>query len=175
MRIRFFLAVASMSVVAVGVGVQACGGSSTDTATADAATEASTEAGKPDAEVDARPPCDPTKDIVANIPDAAIGDGGATTGKCIACVKTSCAAEVKTCQGDCSLSDTELGCQDLAGKAIECYTKTQNFLSCAGGFITARKSTQALGLALGNCVSNSCKTECGVPDLTDAGDAGDGG
>lgn len=177
MRIRFFLAVVSASLLVTGFGIQACGGTSEETAGADAAPEAqAAETGPKDSSLpdvaDARPPCDPTKDVLKDIADASIADGASTTGACLACAKSKCAAEIGDCQKDCSRTTTDLGCQDLAGKALECYAKTQDIFTCAGQFATVGNPTRNIGIALGACVNNNCKTECGVPDL-DAGDAGD--
>jgi hypothetical protein len=175
MRIRLFLALVSTSLIAAGFGIQACGGSSEDSpaTTADAAPEsAAAETGPTDSSApdvfDARPPCDPTKDVLKGIADASIADGASTTGACFACANASCAAELKDCQQDCSRTTTDLGCQDLAGKALECYAKTQNLLTCAGQFATVGNPTRGIGIALGSCVAQNCQAECGVPDL-DAG------
>lgn len=173
MRIRFFLAFVSTSLVAAGFGIQACGGNSEDAANvADAAPEATAaEAGPKDSStadvLDARPPCDPTKDVLKGIPDASIADGSSTTGACLGCAKIKCATEISDCQKDCSRSASELGCQDLAGKALECYAKTQDLFKCAGQFASVGNPTRGIGIALGSCVGQKCQTECGVP--SDAG------
>jgi len=170
MRIRFFLGFVSMSLASAGVGIQACGGSSDGeaAATPDAAPEAAAvvEAGPKDASTadafDERPPCDTTKDILKDIPDASIADGASTTGECLGCARTKCAAEITDCQKDCSRTATDLGCQDLAGKALECFAKTQDLFSCAGQFATVGNPTRSIGIALGGCVGQKCQTECGV-------------
>lgn len=177
MRIRFFLAVVSTSLVATGFAIQACGGSSEETTTvADAAPEATTaETGPKDSSApdvfDARPPCDPNKDVLKDIPDAAIPDSSTTTGLCLGCAKTNCNDEINDCAKDCSRSATDLGCQDIAAKALQCYTQKQDFFQCGGDFITAAPGTRNIGIALGSCVSQKCQAECGVP--TDGG--ADGG
>ena len=171
MRIRFFLFMTAVSSVSAGLAIQACGGSSDSTGTTggDSSTEGS--AMHPDTSVvdsslpdvfDARPPCDPNKDILKDIPDAAIPDSSATTGTCIACVESKCMMEVQNCKADCSRSTTDLGCQDLAATAISCYAQKHDFFMCAGGFVTAKSPTQGIGIALGTCVGNNCTTECGV-------------
>lgn len=172
MRTRFFFVLVSAWAIGTGFAIQACGGSSeeTDTTTADAAPEAT--APKPDAGVqdaapdvaDARPACDPTKDVLKGIPDAAIPDSSTTTGLCLGCAKTKCAEEIEDCQTDCSRSATDLGCQDLATKALECYLQKQNFLACGGDFVKAKNPTQGIGIRLGTCVGQECQAECGVAD-----------
>jgi hypothetical protein len=168
MRIRFFLGFVSTSLVAAGFGIQACGGTSDDTASGtDAAPEAKADTGLLDSSApdvfDARPPCDPTKDLLKDIPDASIADGASTTGACFACANAKCSREISDCQKDCSRSTTDLGCQDIAGKALECYAKTQNIFTCAGSLASVPNPTRSIGIALGACVSQSCEKECGVP------------
>ena len=175
MRIRFFLFMTAVSSVSAGFAIQACGGSSDTTgtsggdATAEAANKADTsiaDTSLPDV-FDARPPCDPNKDILKDVPDASIPDSSATTGTCIACVEAKCPMEVQACKADCSRSTSDLGCQDLAAKAISCYAQKHDFFMCAGDFVTAKSPTQGIGINLGTCVAGMCKDECGVP--TDAG------
>src|SRR5690349_9969836 len=118
MRIRFFLALASASLVTAGFGIQACGGSSDSTGapTTDSGVgEAAAETGPADtgADVaDAALTCDHEKDFLAEIPDASVADGASTTGICVGCTKANCAAEVAKCAADCS-------CQGVAGKVLD--------------------------------------------------------
>jgi hypothetical protein len=172
MRIRLFLALASVSFVAVGFGIQACGGSSDDapSTTPDAnVPETAAETGPKDAATDtatdSAPPCDTKKDFLADIPDASIADGASTTGACVACVKAKCNAEVAKCAGDCI-------CQSVAGNALDCYAKTQDILGCAGKLATVPKATQTIGIALFSCVQKDCKDECAASAFTDGGDGG---
>jgi hypothetical protein len=176
MRIRFFLTCVAATCVAAGFGIQACGGTSESGPAADAATERAAEAGPKDSSTgpdvfDARPPCDPNKDPLKDIPDAAIADGASSTGACLGCATAKCSDEIDDCKKDCSRSVTDLGCQDLAGKALECYAKTQDIFTCAGKFATVPNPTRGIGIALGTCVGQKCQDECGVKDP----DAGDGG
>ncbi len=166
MRIRFFLALASVSFVAAAASVQACGGSSDDgtptpTPTPDASVaETSADTGTKDAATDtadAAPPCDPKKDFLAEIPDASIADGASTTGVCVACVKAQCSADVAKCAADCV-------CQSVAGDALECIAKGQDILACASGLISVPQATRTIGLGLFGCVQKSCKNECPAPD-----------
>lgn len=175
---RLFLVMTAATSVAGALAMQACGGSSdTPAGTPDAAPEAAApdvrEAAPqdtyvPDVVVDARPPCDPNKDILKDIPDASIADGASTTGACISCAEAKCMKEITNCKKDCSRSTKDLGCQDLAAKALECYAKTHDPLMCGGDFLSAKAPTTGIGLALGQCVSQNCQDECGV-------DGADGG
>lgn len=171
MRIRFFLFLTAACSVGAGAAVQACGGSSdSSTPTADAAPETATpmdasvkDTFAPDV-FDARPPCDPNKDILKDIPDAQIPDSSATVGQCIGCVASKCKSEVDDCKKDCSRSTSDLGCQDLAAEALKCYAAKHDFFMCAGGFTGAKNPTQGIGIALGSCVAQRCQDECGVPE-----------
>ena len=172
MRIRFFLALASVSFFAAAASVQACGGSSDDgpaAAKPDASiAETSTETGAKDATsdtADAAPPCDPKKDFLADIPDASIADGASSTGVCIACVKAQCSADVAKCAADCV-------CQGVAGGALDCYAKSQDIVKCASSLIAVPKATQTIGIGLFTCVQKSCKDECAAAAFVDGGDGG---
>ena len=161
------------SSLGAGVAIQACGGSSdttgTPTAEAGPETTAPADAAPKDTSTpdvfDARPPCDPTKDILKDIPDASIADGASTTGECINCAKLNCMKEIQNCKKDCSRSTTDLGCQDLGAQALICYSMKQDFTMCIGGFASTKSATtQGIGVALGTCIGGHCKSECGVPD-----------
>jgi hypothetical protein len=174
MRIRSFLALASAGLVAVGFAIQACGGNSDTTAEVpkdSGLPETAAETGPKDAGVDARdanPPCDPTKDFLSDIPDASIADGASTTGICVSCVKANCATEVGKCAADCI-------CQGVAGKALDCYAKSQDIAACAGSLISVPPATRTVGIALFGCITRDCNDECAASAFADAGDAGDGG
>ena len=98
---------------------------------------------------DSAPPCDPTADFLKDIPDASIADGATTTGVCLGCAKTKCKTEIADCAKDCA-------CQDIAGKALDCYAKGQAILKCAGQFASVPAATRNIGLALFGCVNNEC-------------------
>jgi hypothetical protein len=177
MRVRFFLVMTMATSVGAGAAIQACGGSSdsgsSGSPTAEAGPDTSitkdssvADTNAPDV-FDARPPCDPNKDILKDVPDASIADGASTTGACIACAEMHCSTEIDNCKKDCSRSETDKGCQDLGAAALSCYAMTQSLIKCAAPFFTAKGPTQMIGVALGTCVNKYCQDECGVP--------GDGG
>jgi hypothetical protein len=170
MRIRLFLALTSVSLVVTGLGIEACGGSTSDsTATVDSSTEAAVDAAKEAAvdAADAAPQCDPKADPLKGIPDASLADGASTTGVCVGCVEAKCKAEVANCAADCP-------CQNIAGNALTCYTKNPgNPFVCASSFAGVPKATQTIGLALIGCVNSSCAVECAVSAFNP--DGGDGG
>lgn len=170
MRIRFLIAVSSVSFFTFGAAVQACSGKSEDAEATDAGTDAY-EAGKDATVVDAAdsaPPCDPNKDFLKDIPDASIADGATTTGICLGCMKTKCASEIKACAKDCP-------CQNLASGSLECVLKAANQaaqLACASPFFKAPKATQDIGQALLFCSQGECNDECAASSFDpDAGDA----
>lgn len=166
MRIRFVLTVVSAALFGAGFAIQACGSTTNDAVpgAADAGTDAF-EAGIKDTSVpdvlEAAPPCDPNADILANIMDASIADGGSSVGLCLGCAKSKCSAEINACKMDCA-------CQDLAGTALECFAKTQA-ISCVAGFATVPASTRNIGIALAGCVNQDCSSECQTAAFLDGG------
>jgi hypothetical protein len=171
MRIRLLLVLASVSFVTAGFTIQACGGSSDETAApaVDAGkAETAAETGPKDTGVDvfdAAPPCDPKADFLKDIPDASIADGASTTGICVACTKAKCAPEVAKCGADCT-------CQKVAGDALECFATTQDILGCAGKLAGVPAATRNIGIALFGCVNQNCSIECAAASFQDAGDGG---
>lgn len=177
MRTRLFFLAASVTSIAAAAVAQGCGETETTTTPSDAGADVADVVRKdstPPAE-DAEAPCDTTKDFTKDIPDAEIADGASTSGLCIGCAYDNCKESIDECQQNCE-------CQELAGKALECYTKTGNAIGCAGQFASAKVSdeTQQTGIALFSCINSSCKEECQTQQFQDAGDsgpkdAGDGG
>ena len=178
MRIRALFLAASASCVAAGLLIQACGGDEAIAPVPEAGAPAETgtqveagggtDAGTDSATAkDSAPPCDPTADFTSKIPDASIADGASTTGVCVACAKSKCATEVSNCNKEC-------GCQTIASTALECYAKNpSNPLSCAAGFLSASSTTQAVGLAMFQCLREECADDCAANAFDP--DAGDGG
>lgn len=173
MRIRAFLFVAMASSLAAGFSIQACGGSSEETpapSTDSGIVEAAAETGPKDAGQDVKdsaPACDTTNDPTAKVPDASIGDGGATTGLCLSCAKTKCSKEYDACKQDCP-------CQKVAADALDCYFKnSSNPLVCAGNFQSVPSKTQNIGIALFGCLRQECNTQCAADQFDP--DGGDGG
>ena len=166
MRIRLFLALTSASFVTAGFGIQACGGTSeepTPVAT-DSAAETAADSSKRDvSEIDSSVTCE-KKDFLGEIPDASIADGASTTGICVACSKSNCSVEADKCASDCV-------CQDVAGKALECYAKTRDVVGCFASLAGVPRATQNIGLSLLGCIQRYCGAECATSSFTDAGDA----
>lgn len=180
MRTRFFFLAASVTSIAAASVAQGCGETETTTSNGDAGADVATDTGPkrdsaPPAE-DAEPPCDTSEDFSKDIPDAEIADGASTTGICVGCAQKNCKSFIDDCNANCQ-------CQELAGKALECYAKTANIIGCAGQFasgsITDETKTTAFGLF--SCLNEECKDECQTEQFGDGGpdggikDAGDGG
>lgn len=152
MRIRFFLALASVSFAGAALVMQACGGSSESTGTTtDAGNDTGLRDGRPD--TGETLDCDPKKDYLKDIPDASIADGASTTGLCVACGRAKCSKEIGACGANCE-------CQDVAAGAIECYTQKQSLLACASTLTGVSEDTQKVGLALFTCLQTECADEC---------------
>jgi hypothetical protein len=176
------VAVVCATVGMVGAG---CGGSSqespSDAGSADATRDqGAPETGMPEAAMDAMDAaamdsgmaCAVDADLTtAMVPDASIGDSGATTETCYACIESNCGSQLADCNADCT-----------------CKTNILGFVQCvgSGGSLTACGSGLALSgdpatTALGRCVAGpllggsgpGCLQPCGVT-LPDGG-SGDGG
>jgi hypothetical protein len=99
------------------------------------------------------------------VPDASIGDSGATAAECVSCVKVACPTLIATCQMSC-----------------ECVTAFVDFEQCIGtgqalfGCATSTLGGAGIGETQLACAL-SCEDECGVggggPDGGD-GAAADG-
>ncbi len=173
MRVRLFLACVSVSagLIAGGLGVEACGGTSETTTNnpvdsgnetrADASNDAASDVELADAEST----CDPNNDFLADVPDAAIPDSGATTGACVSCLKAECNPEIRKCAENCK-------CAELAADLVKCYVETQNILACGGGLGDVPSSTQKVGVALYTCLATNCQSACTPPPAPDGGDDG---
>jgi hypothetical protein len=151
----------------------ACGGSktvATPTSVADSAPDVKTEAAPPG------PKCSDASIDELSIPDASVGDSGANTGACFACLKTNCKSELVACNDNC-----------------DCRGAVTNFLTCSASmpqgaqmcairaFGAVSGEARQLGSNVGTCALTSCQSQCVPPGFLDAGsdassdDAGDGG
>lgn len=156
--------------------IQACGDTESGAA-ADAGADV-VDSGQKEASADTgASPCDTSKSVTDDIPDAAIADGASTSGACVQCANLNCSKQLDACNKDCT-------CQGIAGDALKCFLKnTQNPIACAGQFLGVDQKTQALGIGLLQCIGTACKTECATESFrpqdggTDSGnpDGGDGG
>ena len=171
MRARMVLVCSGLAFLAAAASVQACGDTENPPATSVDAGNDSSAATDTGTKKDTAPPdedagtnnCDANADFTKEIPDAAIGDSGSTTGLCLQCGNKNCAKQIDDCNKDCD-------CQGLAGDALDCYLKNQsNPLICAGSFGNVSQSTQQIGIALLGCINSKCKNECATDQFTDGG------
>lgn len=171
MQKRLWLGVLLVGFPTASMFGSGCSSSSSDDSTAqpDAAQDVTQKADVgPDVVVivDAGPRCDGADLNNVSLPDASLGDSGATTGTCVACMQASCASQITKCDESCS-------CKAGVDDALTCVANAGTLdTSCLGG-LTGDPNAQNLGL----CIYAACKNECGLggftlPDgsILDAGD-----
>ena len=174
-RVRIGLVMVATGLVLSMMMAQGCGGSEApvdsgvaDTSVADTSLPDTSTPPK-DAGKDTAPTCDTKIDPFMNVPDAAVGDAGMSTGQCAACMKTKCKSEIDACMGDCT-------CQGPIITVLECVLKlggiTQpGIIQCASGLAAAPPSVQSNGFAIAGCLQTKCAAECIPPDLDGGSDA----
>jgi hypothetical protein len=176
-KIGLLAAVVSAGVVAV----VACGGSSdnppeppfndggADTSVADTGKDTNVaDSNVADTNTADTAVCTPDADT-SFIPDAALGDSGASVGSCIGCAHTSCSAESAACAADCDCTQ-QIDC--IFEKCSATLSQgVQKLFQCAlGSGCVASPAALAPALTtLGTCILQTCPTECGVPPTPDAG------
>ncbi|MEO7113408.1 MAG: hypothetical protein ABI183_23415, partial [Polyangiaceae bacterium] len=101
------------------------------------------------------------------LPEVALGDAGATTSTCVACMKEDCAGDITQCNKDCV-------CKDGVDDALNCVATAGGLsVSCLTGLQGNTNATN-----LGTCIYLACKNECGLGGfsldggITDASDDG---
>jgi hypothetical protein len=161
------LVVGLPTAIALGVG---CGGSSSDDSAANVdsgsdVTAVDTSVQDVVTVVDAGR-CDDADLNDLTLPDASLGDSGASTATCVACMKEDCASDITKCNADCV-------CKDGVDDALNCVATAGGLsITCLGGLQTNTNATN-----LGECIYIACQKECGLGGFGDGGtaDAGDGG
>jgi hypothetical protein len=88
-----------------------------------------------------------------DITDAPLGDSGATTVSCVACIRTKCANELGTCQGECE-------CRETITRIFTCPSKPGDVLAC---FQEAFASASPSALPVGACLVQQCGSKCAIP------------
>jgi hypothetical protein len=172
MGARIFVVGGGLALVAAAFIIQACGGTEepvapgADGGGADVVDSAPPKDTAPPPEEDAAA-CDLSADFTNDIPDAAIADGGSTTGICVQCANSKCAAQIDDCNKDCP-------CQGIAASALDCYVKNPgNPTVCAAPFLGVEDTTRDIGIALITCINSGCKNECATAQFQDAGNDAD--
>jgi hypothetical protein len=176
------LATTSAIVAAVASG---CGGSTnsggpTDSGTSDVTAD-HTEAAAAEAAADTSPPQDTGSDACAidasltSIPDAAIGDAGATTEGCFSCIEANCGSDLAACNADCT-------CKTDVATLIGCIASGASAVTCGSGVLGGNDTaaTALLECIAGPLLGGSgpgCLTQCGFTLPSDGGgkEGGEGG
>ena len=112
------------------------------------------------------------------IPDAAIGDSGASTDECYGCIQTTCNSQLAACGADCA-------CATAVEGFLGCVAAGTSPTTCGTGLATSGNTS---ALLLGLCVGGSafpggtgpgCLHQCGVtiPEggIPTEGGGGEGG
>jgi hypothetical protein len=170
MQKRLWLGILVVGLPTAGIFGVACGGSSDDSAAnADSGSDVTTAADTSNADVvqvvDAGR-CDDADLNDLSLPDASLGDSGASTATCVACMKASCAGDITQCNADCT-------CKDGVDDALNCVAGAGGLsLSCLSGLQGNTNATN-----LGECIFLACKDACGLGGFGDGGisDASDDG
>src|ERR1019366_4218808 len=108
-----------------------CGGSSSDDSAANVDSgsdvmQADTAAADVVTIIDAGR-CDGASLNDLSLPDASLGDSGASTATCVACMKSSCASDITSCNSDCV-------CKEGVDDALNCVAAAGTLsLACLGG------------------------------------------
>jgi hypothetical protein len=164
-----------ITVGCAAIGFVACGGSSSDnnnntTPDASAGSDAKNDvapvvdAGPPDVIEDAaEPPCQNDADLSKiTVPDAALGDSGASVGTCIKCGKDTCGPEFDDCQADCE-------CRSAFSDFYDCLGADGGSIFSCGQGLFGNGIPGGATTALLQCVGAGCSDECGLSLGTDAG------
>jgi hypothetical protein len=86
------------------------------------------------------------------LPDASLGDAGASVTGCYTCVQNSCATQVSACAGDCA-------CKENVVSFVECIGLGGAIASC----LTKLSGTDPATLGFTACLLTSgCMSACGV-------------
>lgn len=146
---------AMVAAIAVGCGGSTSGGNATDSGVADVTTEKAVEAAveaASEAGVDA-PPEACTSDVNITdlpIPDASIGETGATVAGCVSCVETACPSLPAVCDMTCGCPAAFIGFE-------QCLGAGGSILTCAGGL------AEGAGIPLTSLAcAAACSPQCGL-------------
>jgi hypothetical protein len=97
-------------------------------------------------------PCPAGKDITTiALPEAPIGDAGATVSGCIACAKSSCSAQLAACNAECTCESSVPAFAECLATGMYTFDQCTEFFS----FWLDPASTQ-----LPLCLSQSCASQC---------------
>jgi len=174
-----------VAAVAVGCGGSTSSGNATDSGSATDVTTEHVEAAAPDTGPETAPPEDAPSEACAvdanlstlMVPDASIGDSGATTSECLACIQSSCSSEVTACNADCTCKTDIVSFIGCVATGMAAQTCGLPLVTGGNGPATALLTCLA-GPAFGG-TGPGCLSQCGVtlPSTdgggNEGGDAGD--
>jgi hypothetical protein len=168
MRARLIVLAGGVFVGGAALAVQACGGDDTG-APAEADWDgASGSQQAPAPAGDDAAACDPTTSFTDRIPDAPIGDSGATTGACVQCATTKCAEAIGACDQSCA-------CQGVAAGALQCYLNNADSpIVCVASLANVDSETRQLGFQMLLCINAGCAKDCAIGSVS-PGDSGSDG
>lgn len=107
--------------------------------------------------------CGDLNDLLTQVPDASIGDSGASTGACLSCVNVKCQAILTDCNKDCV-------CVDGLGKALDCYQRNAAEPTlCLAPLLVLPQSVRDLGFRILGCLQQQCNDECAADEIGDGG------
>lgn len=139
--------------------VFACGGSSSDERKADSKGDAGSTSGAVNGDKGGK-----TGGLLGGIKDTT-GKGGdackpaSDDAACTSCIKGSCCAEAKACDGDCQAI---FDCADTCGEDEDG--------ACADACVAKHMGGRDAAVALAMCVAGSCATQCAGGDEPAAGE-----
>jgi hypothetical protein len=180
---QWFLGLATTSAiiaaVASGCGGSTSGGSPEDSGTADVTTDhseaAAAEAAAETGTMDAAPEACAVDANLASlmVPDASIGDAGATTSGCLSCIQANCSSGVTACSADCACDTAVVG-------LLGCVASGESVVTCGEPLLTGGDATETALLAClaGPLLGGSgpgCLTQCGYAGMGDGGKKEGGG
>jgi hypothetical protein len=184
MRFSQWLLGGATAAAIAGAIASGCGGSTnnntpvdsgTDVNAADSPSEAAKEAAAETGPADAGPDaCTVDADLsTLQVPDASIGDSGATTAECYSCIETTCSTQLTACNGDCT-------CKTDIVQFIACVGGGGQILTCGAPLVGGDPAALALLVCTGGSAAAQlggsgpgCLKQCGV-SLPEGG-AGEGG
>jgi hypothetical protein len=86
-----------------------------------------------------------------DVPDAAIGDSGATIPGCYACFEVRCMSQFAACNADCACAKSLYGFS-------ECVNAGGSALNCGAMFMMGSPNAALLA----NCAASNCQLQCGL-------------
>jgi hypothetical protein len=86
------------------------------------------------------------------LPDAALGEAGASVAGCYACIQNACGTQIQACAGDCS-------CKETVVSFVECIGLGGAITNCLSKLSTTDPATISFSTCL---ITSGCNAACGV-------------